>query len=83
MQTRKNVKWKRTKKFEFGDFFSAMQFTNHVAMTAEEMNHHPDIYIQYKRVTISCHTHEKENTITEKDRALAKEIDNWRLEMNE
>lgn len=75
MQTRKNVKWKRTKKYNFDNFFQSMQFANHVAMTAEDMNHHPDIYIQYNTVTISSSTHSKWNTITNSDHKLAKEID--------
>ncbi|TAE17626.1 MAG: 4a-hydroxytetrahydrobiopterin dehydratase [Bacteroidetes bacterium] len=64
---------KRT--FEFKDFIEAFAFMTQVALVAEKMNHHPAWFNVYNRVEISLTTHDAGNTITEKDRALAKAID--------
>jgi 4a-hydroxytetrahydrobiopterin dehydratase len=47
-----------------------------VAAIAEKLNHHPNWYNSYNYVRIELCTHDKQNTITEKDYQLAKEIDN-------
>lgn len=62
------------KQFTFKDFNEAMEFVNSVAELAEKADHHPDITINYKRVTLVLSTH-SENGITEKDISLAKEIE--------
>ena len=65
-----------TKTFTFSDFNTALDFVNRVGAVAEKLQHHPDIAIRnYNTVTISTITHEKDNTVTEKDRALAHAID--------
>ena len=46
-----------SREFKFKDFKDAMQFVNKVADLAEEQGHHPDIVINYNRVTISLTTH--------------------------
>ena len=45
------------KKFKFEDFKKAMEFVNKVADIANEEDHHPDIFINYSRVTITLTTH--------------------------
>lgn len=62
------------KQFEFADFAAAMWFVNRVAALAEAADHHPDIDIRYNKVTIALSTH-SEGGITEKDVALAREIE--------
>ncbi len=62
------------KTFEFPSFKEALSFTNKIGDIAEQHNHHPDIDIRYNKVTLSLFTH-SENSITEKDFALAKDID--------
>jgi 4a-hydroxytetrahydrobiopterin dehydratase len=62
------------KKFKFEDFGAAMAFVNKVAERAEAADHHPDISIKYNKVKITLSTH-SEGGITEKDFALAAEID--------
>lgn len=47
-----------TKQYNFKGFTSAIQFVNQVAMAAESVNHHPDIYIRYNKVTITLTTHD-------------------------
>jgi 4a-hydroxytetrahydrobiopterin dehydratase len=72
----KEVNNRLTRTFEFNHFQAAMGFVNLVGVLAEEMGHHPDIKIyDYKYVDISSTTHDMGNTITEKDRELAKRID--------
>ena len=63
-----------TKKFEFKDFNQAMDFVNSIAIIAERANHHPDIDIRWNKVQLVLSTH-SEGGITQKDIALAKEIE--------
>ena len=62
------------KEFEFKDFRQAMSFVNKVADAANAADHHPDIDIRYNRVKMTLSTH-SEGGITDKDFALAKQID--------
>lgn len=64
-----------TRSFKFKDFVQAWSFMTKVAMIAEKMNHHPEWNNVYNQVNITLTTHDKGNTITEKDRELAKKID--------
>ena len=61
--------------FEFKDFVEAFAFMTQIAFLAEKMNHHPNWSNVYNNVEITLFTHDANNTITEKDRKLAKEID--------
>ena len=40
--------------FQFDDFVQAMKFVNQVADAAEAANHHPDILINYNKVTFDA-----------------------------
>ena len=64
-----------TRTFEFKDFIQAFSFMTKVAIIAEKQNHHPTWHNTYNKVTIELTTHDADNTITEKDRLLASEID--------
>ncbi len=64
-----------TASFLFKDFKEAWKFMNDVASAAESMNHHPDWTNIYNRVMIRLNTHDASNTVTDKDRKLAKAID--------
>lgn len=61
--------------FKFKNFIEAWAFMTKVAMVAEKMNHHPEWSNVYNTVNITLTTHDKGNTITEKDRELAAKID--------
>ncbi len=63
------------KTFEFKDFITAFGFMSSVAIVAEKLNHHPNWSNVYNTVTFSLNTHDAGNTVTEKDRQLAKKID--------
>ena len=60
--------------FTFEDFVEAFGFMSKVALIAEKMNHHPEWKNVYNKVEITLTTHDEGNTITEKDRKLAKAI---------
>ena len=59
--------------FEFSDFAHAMEFVNQVAAQAEEANHHPDIIINYSRVTLTLTSHDA-GGLTKRDLAMARKI---------
>ncbi len=66
---------KLTRSFKFSDFQEAFAFMTRVAFLAEKHNHHPNWSNVYNTVDIELTTHDKGNTVTEKDRKLAKAID--------
>jgi 4a-hydroxytetrahydrobiopterin dehydratase len=59
-----------TREFELDSFPAAISFVDRLAELAETENHHPDIDIRYRRVTVRWTTH-SEGGITEKDREMA------------
>ncbi len=62
------------KEFQFKDFSEALNFVNKVGAIAEEMNHHPDIFLHsWNKVKITVSTHDK-GGVTENDFQLAKKI---------
>ena len=65
------------REFTFPSFKDAVAFVNKVAETAEEMDHHPDITINYRRVTLSMTTHSA-GGLTRRDFRLAGRIDGLR-----
>jgi 4a-hydroxytetrahydrobiopterin dehydratase len=71
--------WRRdgdaiVKEFDNGDFKGSVDFVNRLTPEAEEMNHHPDLEISWKTVTVTITTH-SEGGLTDGDFALASRID--------
>ena len=66
---------KLVKNFTFSDFQEAFAFMTRVAFLAEKMNHHPNWSNLYNSVKIELCTHEAGDTVTEKDKELARSID--------
>jgi 4a-hydroxytetrahydrobiopterin dehydratase len=62
------------RKLRFADFAAAIAFVNRVAEAAESADHHPDMLIHYREVTLAVWTHSA-GGITRKDIALAATID--------
>ena len=62
------------RKFELASFPDAIAFVTRLAFDAEAADHHPDLTISYKRVTVSWSTH-SEDGVTEKDFAGAAQSD--------
>ena len=60
--------------FEFGGFRDAISFIVQVAIEAEVMNHHPEFYNSWNRVSFSFCTHDVGNKITDADIAIAAKI---------
>jgi 4a-hydroxytetrahydrobiopterin dehydratase len=59
------------RELELRDFREAIAFVNRLADLAEAENHHPDIEINYRRVTVRWWTHTA-GGVTERDRELAR-----------
>ncbi|MDX6454868.1 MAG: 4a-hydroxytetrahydrobiopterin dehydratase [Gaiellaceae bacterium] len=55
-------------------FSGAIAFVNRVAELAEKEDHHPDIAVSYKKVTLRWTSH-SEGGITDRDYALAERSD--------
>ncbi len=71
--------WQQTgneiyRSFTLPSFSAALVFAAAVGHLAERADHHPDILIQYKKVTLKLSTHSA-GGLTEKDFSLAREID--------
>ena len=62
------------KQYTFADFPAAVEFVNRLVPEAEAVDHHPDILINYKRVTLTYSTH-SEGGLTVKDFAGAATAD--------
>ncbi|HET7580986.1 MAG TPA: 4a-hydroxytetrahydrobiopterin dehydratase [Bacillales bacterium] len=62
------------KTYELDDFKASLVFVNKVGELAENADHHPDILIQYNKVSLSLVSHD-EGGITGKDFNLAGEIE--------
>lgn len=73
MWTESNNKLSAT--FKFKDFSQAFAFMTEVAFLAEKHNHHPDWRNVWNTVEVHLNTHDAGAIVTDKDRALAKEID--------
>ncbi|MBA2643545.1 MAG: 4a-hydroxytetrahydrobiopterin dehydratase [Actinobacteria bacterium] len=58
------------REFTFGNFTESLAFVNRIGELAEAENHHPDIRIEYSRVTLRWWTHTA-GGITDRDRELA------------
>jgi 4a-hydroxytetrahydrobiopterin dehydratase len=61
--------------FQFNNFIEAFAFMTKVAFVAEKMNHHPNWSNSYNKVDVTLYTHDAGNTVTDKDRKLAGEMD--------
>ncbi|ETZ20712.1 4a-hydroxytetrahydrobiopterin dehydratase [Pedobacter sp. V48] len=59
----------------FKDFREAFAFMVKVAFVAEKNNHHPKWCNEWNKLEFWLSTHDAGDTITEKDRNLAKQID--------
>ncbi len=62
------------KEFQFDSFVEAFGFVASVALIAESMNHHPEWFNVYNRVTVDLATHDV-GGISVLDFELAKKVD--------
>lgn len=69
------VDGKLHREFKFRDFTAAFGFMTKVAIEANTMNHHPELFNVYSKVVIDLVTHEADNAISNLDVELAGKID--------
>ena len=62
------------KTYDLKAFKAAMAFANTVGELAERTDHHPDIFIQYRKVTLTLSSHDA-GGITDRDLRLARQIE--------
>jgi len=62
------------KSFHFSNFSEAWGFLSRVALVAEKMDHHPEIFNVYNRVELILSTHDVEG-LSERDVRLAEAVD--------
>ena len=62
------------RQFTLPSFPDAVAFVTRLAFEAEAADHHPDLLVSYKRVTVTWSTH-SEGGVTEKDFAGAAQSD--------
>jgi 4a-hydroxytetrahydrobiopterin dehydratase len=62
------------KLYRFKEFLQGIRFIDRIAELAEAADHHPDIFVNYTRVTFTCTTH-SEGGVTVKDLKLARDIE--------
>ena len=62
------------KSFHFSNFSEAWAFLSRIALVAEKMDHHPEIFNVYNRVEIILSTHDCDG-FSERDVRLAQAID--------
>lgn len=61
--------------FKFSDYAQAVAFTNRVAHLAEQANHHPDILLEWGKVTVTWWSH-KIKGLHKNDFIMASKCDN-------
>ena len=64
---------KLTRDFKFSNFIEAFGFMTSAAIAAEKMNHHPEWFNVYSKVSVQLVTH-SEDGITNLDVELAKKM---------
>jgi 4a-hydroxytetrahydrobiopterin dehydratase len=60
--------------FEFQTFRDAISFIVQIAIEAEVLNHHPEFFNSYNKVSFSFCTHDVGNKITDADIEIASRI---------
>jgi 4a-hydroxytetrahydrobiopterin dehydratase len=70
------------RKFEAPDFLTAIAWVVAIADVAEEMDHHPDIDIRWRRVTLRLRTHSAD-ALTDLDLDLAGRIQGLLVQFGE
>jgi 4a-hydroxytetrahydrobiopterin dehydratase len=63
-----------TKTLDCGDFAGAVERLNRITEIAQEMNHHPDVAISWKDLTLTLTSHSA-GGLTDGDFELARRID--------
>jgi len=67
-------KTKIVRSFPLKSYFKGLNFLQVIGWLAQKNNHHPDISLSFSELKIELTTHDKGNSVTEKDIQLAKLI---------
>lgn len=62
------------KLFEFPSYASGLAFVSGVGYLADKLDHHPDLFVGYRKVKVGLNTHDADG-ITDFDFALAQQIE--------
>ncbi len=62
------------KEYRFENFAEALAFVNRVGKMADEVDHHPDVYLAWGKARIQVWTHTK-NGVTDKDYDFARRVE--------
>ncbi len=62
------------KQYEFKDFIDAFSFMTKIALHAEKLNHHPEWFNVYNRLSVTLSTHDC-NGLSELDIKMANKMD--------
>ena len=65
---------KLARSIEFADFPTAVEFVARLAPRCEELDHHPDLAIRWRRVSVELSTHSA-GGVTDRDFTLAEILD--------
>lgn len=66
---------KISKTYELPSYTAGLAFATAVGTIAEGLNHHPDLTIGYKKVTVLFTTHDDGNVVTAKDIEAAQRVE--------
>ncbi|MCA9914334.1 MAG: 4a-hydroxytetrahydrobiopterin dehydratase [Anaerolineae bacterium] len=72
---------KLVKTFELGSYGQGLAFATAIGMVADGFNHHPDLYVGYKKVRAEFTTHDAGSKITQKDVDVARAIDALKIRL--
>jgi 4a-hydroxytetrahydrobiopterin dehydratase len=64
-----------TKTFKLDRYLAGIAFASAVGIVADGLDHHPDMHIGYKKVTVRFNTHSADSKITAKDVEAATAIE--------
>jgi 4a-hydroxytetrahydrobiopterin dehydratase len=64
-----------SKTFAMDSYMSGLAFASAVGTVCEALDHHPDIHIGWRRVTVSFTTHDSGNVLTAFDFNAAQAVD--------
>lgn len=64
-----------TKTYKFERYAEGLAFASAAGIVAEGKDHHPDILIGWRKVTLTFTTHDADSKITHKDIEVAKVIE--------
>lgn len=71
----KEINGKLELNIQFDTFLAVLDFIQEAGQIMESQKHHADVMINYTKVKLTLCTHDAGNTITNKDRTLAAEIE--------